>query len=250
MRSACSICCPRRVKFEEFKNLILFEDNHLLVVSKPTQLVTMGADADQPSLFKSAKQYIKQKYDKPGNVYLGVVSRLDSLVSGAIVFARTSKAAARLNEQFANGTVSKIYLAIVEGEVREKEKTLEDWIRKDDKAMRMRVVSSDSKKAKFAKLNFRRLISTSKCSLLAIQIETCRKHQIRLQMSNLGHPIKGDRKYDGECSFHRGIALHSWRLALQHPTLKETMNFEAPLPSYWRRLELVQKFDFDDFDFI
>lgn len=213
---------------------VLYEDNHLLVIDKPAGLVTMGSPAGEPSAVLLAADYLKRKYDKPGNVFVGVVSRLDRLVSGVLVFARTSKAAARLSEQFRERATTKHYLAWVEGNWDVPEGTeLTDWMSKNESAQRMITVAADGRDALLAKLKLHTLQSSRQRSLMAIELLTGRKHQIRLQLSQRGHPILGDRKYDASSRFPRGIALHSQRLVIKHPTRDEKLTFEAPTPEYW-----------------
>jgi 23S rRNA pseudouridine1911/1915/1917 synthase len=213
----------------------LYEDNHLLAIVKPAGLATMGVAADTPSLLKSAKEYIKRKYAKPGNVYLGVVSRLDAPVSGVVVFARTSKAAARLTEQFRSRAVKKIYWAIVEGVVEPESGVLENHLVRDEANHRMRIVGPGFPNAQHASLDYQRLkIVRKNLSLLEIELHTGRKHQIRLQLAEAGHPILGDRKYGSQRDFGGGIALHARRLSLEHPIRHEILEFQAPPPKTWR----------------
>jgi 23S rRNA pseudouridine1911/1915/1917 synthase len=214
---------------------IIYEDNHLLAVEKPAGLATMGAAEDQDTVLTLAKEYIKHRYHKPGNVYLGVVSRVDSLVTGVVLFARTSKAAARLSEQFRTYAVEKTYWAMVEGVVDPPEGALSDLIAKDEAHHCMRIVGIALPGAKLAKLNYRTLSTQKKCSLVEIELQTGRKHQIRLQMAHHGHPILGDRKYGSQQSFPAGIALHARRLTVMHPVKDERLVFEAPLPAAWHR---------------
>lgn len=214
---------------------ILYEDNHLLAVDKPAGLVTMGALANRPTLLNQAKGYIKARYNKPGNVYLGIVSRLDAPVTGVIVLARTSKAAARLTEQFRSAEVEKVYWALVDGELASNEETLVDYLGEDERHRRMRIVGSTVPGAKEARLAYRRLARIGNATLVEIQPATGRKHQIRLQLSHHGHPIYGDRKYGSRREFPNGIALHARRLTFLHPTTKETIKLTAPLPDAWRK---------------
>lgn len=218
---------------------ILHEDNHLLVVNKPAGLATMGVTGDEPSVVRIAKEYLKAKYQKPGNVYLGVVSRLDALVSGVLVLARTSKAAARLSEQFRERETSKIYWAIVERSPRSTSGELVHWMRKDERKQRMVVTAADTSGAQEARLRFRSLQKLKTGELLEIELLTGRKHQIRLQLSAAGAPILGDRKYGSNVSFPSGIALHARRLALVHPTTKEELEFVAPPPAPWHQLGIA-----------
>ncbi len=215
---------------------ILHEDNHLLVVNKPAGLATMGVTDDEPSVVRVAKEYLKEKYQKPGNVYLGVVSRLDALVSGVLVLARTSKAAARLSEQFRKRETSKIYWAIVERLPRSSSSELVHWLRKDERQQRMVVTAANATGAQEARLRFRSLQKLACGELLEIELLTGRKHQIRLQLATALAPILGDRKYGSEQSFPHGIALHARRLSLVHPTTKDELEFVAPLPAAWSKL--------------
>jgi 23S rRNA pseudouridine1911/1915/1917 synthase len=218
---------------------VLYEDNHLLLVNKPANLPTIGVGPDEPSLVKLAKSYIKQRFAKPGNVYLGVMSRLDAVVSGVVVLARTSKAAARLTEQFASREVEKTYWAIVSGEMRPAASQCLDWVVKDDRRARMTVVPAGTPGAREARLNYRQLKKLAQGSLLEIDLLTGRKHQIRVQLAARGCPVLGDRKYGGHGSgqvsgpFGPGIALHARRLTLRHPVRDERVEVEAPLPRYW-----------------
>ena len=212
---------------------VLFEDNHLLVLDKPALLPTMGVQEDQDSLLKQARSYIKQKYNKPGNVYLGVVSRIDSFVTGAVVFARTSKAAARLTRQFSQSQPEKKYLAIVPAKNCESDALLEHYVAKDEPNHRMMTVDSSHSAAKHARLEYKTIGEYGNDCLVEIRLMTGRKHQIRLQFSASGMPIVGDRKYGSKRPFVKGIALHSNRLTIEHPTSREPMTFTSQPPSYW-----------------
>jgi 23S rRNA pseudouridine1911/1915/1917 synthase len=214
---------------------VLHEDNHLLVLEKPAGLPTMGASAGQPSLVTWAKSYLKDKYHKPGNVYVGVVSRLDSLVSGLVVLARTSKAAGRLSEQFREGEVDKEYLALVEGHVDPPSAELVDWLRHDEPSRRVHVTVPSASGAKEARLTYERLGMVRDTSLLRVTLHTGRKHQIRVQLADCGHPLLGDEKYGSRRSFPHGIALHAARLAIRHPVRDEILRFESQPPSVWRK---------------
>ena len=194
----------------------------------------MGSPAGEPSAVALAGEYLKLKYDKPGNVFVGVVSRLDRLVSGVLALARTSKAAARLSEQFRERATEKHYLAWVEGDWDLPAGTeLSDWMSKNEAAQRMMIVAAGARDAQLATLKLHTLQSSRQRSLMAIELLTGRKHQIRLQLAERGHPILGDRKYDATSRFPHGIALHSQRLVLKHPTRDERLTFEAPTPNYW-----------------
>jgi 23S rRNA pseudouridine1911/1915/1917 synthase len=220
---------------------ILYEDNHLLVVNKPCGIATQGAEAGETSVVTLAKHDLKARYQKPGNVYLGVVSRLDSAVSGVLVLARTSKAAARLNEQFRSRKVEKLYWAVVAGESDPPASgACEDWIAKDERMQRMGIVEPSAPGAQLARLSFRRLARIQAGWLLEVSLETGRKHQIRLQLASRGLPILGDAKYGSQRRFpsraQPAIALHARRLALDHPVSKTRLDLTAPLPETWGRL--------------
>jgi 23S rRNA pseudouridine1911/1915/1917 synthase len=214
---------------------VLYEDNHLLAVVKPAGLPTMGTPGDRPTLLALAKEYVKRRYQKPGNVYLGVMSRLDAPVTGTVLLARTSKAAARLTEQFRNHTVEKLYWAIVEGVFDSPTGSFVDWLAHDDRHRRMHVVGPTVPGAKEARLAYRQVNAIKHDSWLEIELETGRKHQIRLQLSHHGHPVVGDRKYGSRQAFPEGIALHARRLTVSHPITDARLEFEAPLPEAWRR---------------
>ncbi|MEM7455192.1 MAG: RNA pseudouridine synthase [Planctomycetota bacterium] len=219
---------------------ILLEDNHLLVLNKPAPLATMGAAAGEPSLLEQAKDYIRRKYNKPGNVYLGVVSRLDSFVTGTVIFARTSKAASRISEQFRNGSIRKTYLAIVPHQSRFPEHgTLRHMIYKNDSRKRMFAVAEGNVPAQFAEqakraeLNYRTIKKSGDSRLIEIDLVTGRKHQIRAQLAAEGCPVTGDRKYASDESFKSGIALHCRSLQFLHPTLKTEVVAGCEPPNWW-----------------
>jgi 23S rRNA pseudouridine1911/1915/1917 synthase len=218
---------------------ILYEDNHLLAVVKPAGIPTMGVEPGRPSVLEMVRQDVKQRYAKPGNVYLGIVSRLDTPVSGVLVLARTSKAAARLAEQFRGGQVEKTYWALVEGVIEPAEGTLVDWLRADERHRFVRRVDASCPGAKQASLRYRRLRTlpygspSRQASLVEIALETGRKHQIRVQFSRRRHPVVGDRKYGSHVLFPAGIALHARRLVVAHPVRREPLELVAPLPPSW-----------------
>jgi len=214
---------------------ILFEDNHLLAVVKPAGLATMGVPGDRPSLLAQAKEYIKRRYRKPGNVYLGIVSRLDAPVTGVVLLARTSKAARRLTEQFRSQEVEKTYWALVERAIHPAEGTCRDWLAEDPRHRRMHVVASGEPQAKEAVLHYRRLAYIANNSLVEVCLETGRKHQIRVQLAQRGFPILGDRKYGAGQPWAEGIALHARCLRLCHPVGGEPLELVAPLPGIWRK---------------
>ncbi|XZE18066.1 RluA family pseudouridine synthase [Pirellulaceae bacterium SH449] len=222
---------------------IVFEDNHLLVVNKPTGWIVQGAQADQDSLLEKARTYLKQKYNKPGNVYVGVVSRLDGPVSGLVPLARTSKAASRLSEQIRNREMRKTYWAIVEGDTPEACGRLEHWLVRREADTVTRVATSSTAHAQQAILEYRVLGSirndqsstrlTQQNTWLEIELITGRKHQIRAQFSAIGNPIAGDVKYGSRLGFSPGVALHCRRLQFRHPTKPETLDLVAGVPQHW-----------------
>ena len=214
---------------------VLFEDNHLLAVNKPAGLPTMGVAEGKPSLLSAAKEYVRDRYNKSGNVYLGTVSRLDAPVTGVVLFARTSKAAARLTKQFRERHVDKIYWALVEAPLAEPTGELTNWLRKDERHRRVHACKEGSPGAQEARLSYRTLRRLGETDLLQIHLVTGRKHQIRVQLAERGNPILGDRKYGSDCTFPAGIALHARRLVVKHPTRDEEILVEARLPKSWRR---------------
>jgi 23S rRNA pseudouridine1911/1915/1917 synthase len=213
---------------------ILFEDNHLLVLDKPAGLVTQGAQANQPSLVEDARQYLKIKYHKPGNVFIGVVSRLDRQVSGVIVLARTSKAAARLNQQFSQGDVVKRYWALIPTAPSiPAQGALIHYVRKDELKQRMVAEVKPRADRQIAKLSYRVLGEKNHVRLVEVWLETGRKHQIRVQLAALGVPILGDTKYGSRRDFPVGIGLHSHVLEFEHPIQKNRLTFACSPPEYW-----------------
>lgn len=206
---------------------IIFEDNHIIVVEKTPNIPSQADKTGDIDMLSLAKNYIKQKYNKPGNVYLGLVHRLDRPVGGIMVFAKTSKAASRLSEEVRNKTFKKTYLAVVDGKFENSEGKLEDYLYKDERNNISKVVNSSKKNAKFAKLDYKVLVydEVKNLSLLEINLHTGRHHQIRVQLSNFGHSIFGDQKY-GTRGQGKQIALWAYKLQIVHPTTKEEMTFE------------------------
>jgi 23S rRNA pseudouridine1911/1915/1917 synthase len=218
----------------EYSLQVLYEDNHLLAVNKPAMLPTMGVGEDRPSLLAVAKEYIRTRYNKPGNVYLGIVSRLDAPVTGLVLLAKTSKAAARLSEAFRLRRVTKTYLAAVQGTPTPASRVLEHYLRKDERHRKVHATSQACPEAQLARLEYRVLNGGEDLALVEVNPETGRKHQIRVQLAKAGHAILGDRKYGSTFSFSPGIALHSLRLELEHHVRREPLRIEAPLPAAWR----------------
>ncbi len=215
---------------------ILHEDNHTIVVNKKASDIVQGDKTGDPALPDFIKGYLKEKYDKPGNVFCGVVHRLDRPTSGALVFARTSKALERLNEQFREKDTTKTYWAIVEKTPKVPAARLEDYLLKNEKQNKSYVTDAQKKGAKKAILSYKTLVKGDNFTLLEIALETGRHHQIRCQLANIGCIIKGDVKYGAKRSNSDGsIHLHARSLSFNHPTTKERIEITAPLPkeSVW-----------------
>lgn len=210
---------------------VLYCDNHLLFINKPAGLLSQADHSGDPDVLTLGKDYIKEKYDKPGKVFLGLVHRLDRPVSGIMVFARTSKAARRLFVQFKERTVEKRYLAIVHGTC-PVEGTCEHHLLKTNR--KVEIVDKTTKGAQFARLVYRRRASHNNYSLVEIQLATGRPHQIRVQMSAIGHPLLGDFRYGPDTAFDgKNIALHCYRLSLTHPTQNKTLQQTARPSATW-----------------
>ncbi len=224
---------------------VLYEDNHCLAVAKPAGLLTQGVPPGLPTLEGLAKAYLAQKYSKTGRVYLGIPHRLDRPVSGVLLFARSSKAASRLAEQFRDRTVRKVYWALVEpdlgGGLPPAEGVWEDWLLKNAEEAHTTVATPLTPHARLARLRFRRLSAAAEGALLELEPETGRMHQIRVQAATRGWPVQGDGQYGARQAFgpaaelprDRLIALHARSLTFLHPIRYEPVTVEAPLPLYW-----------------
>ena len=208
---------------------VLYEDNHLLVVEKPMNVPVQADISGDEDLLTACKGYIKERYQKPGEVYLGLVHRLDRPVGGVMVFARTSKAAARLTEQFSAHRTEKRYAAVVEG-FAPAEGNLFDYLLKNEATNTTAVVPAGTPGAKPARLSFRTLAREKGLSLLDVNLQTGRPHQIRVQLSHRGLPLKGDQRYNPGARVGEQIRLWAYALTLTHPTLKEPMTFYALPP--------------------
>ena len=205
---------------------VLYEDNHIIVVIKPYNIPSQSDKTNDIDMLSLVKEYIKEKYQKPGNVYVGLVHRLDRPVGGIMVFAKTSKAASRLSESIRNKSFSKTYLAVVNGKFEKQNGILENYLWKDEALNMSKVVSKDKKGAKLARLTYEVLAEKNDLSLVKINLETGRHHQIRVQFSNAGHSLYGDQKY-GKDSMGKQIALWAYRLEFKHPVKDEIMKLEA-----------------------
>jgi 23S rRNA pseudouridine1911/1915/1917 synthase len=214
---------------------VLYEDNHCLAVEKPAGLLTQGDATGDPNLVDWAKADLKRRYAKPGNVYVGLVHRLDRPVSGVVLLAKTSKAAARLSAQFREGTVEKTYLAVVEGRAPADEGEWTDRLAKD---ARRNVVATVAAGGTEARLAFRVLRRSARTTTLELRPITGRSHQLRVQLASRGLPIVGDRKYGATTPLRARdgglrIALHARELAFTHPTTGARRAVEAPVPADW-----------------
>jgi len=209
---------------------VLYEDNHLLAVNKPAGMLTMGDDTGDVTMVDVAREYLRRKYNKPGNVYVGVVHRLDRPVSGVLLFARTSKAASRLSDQFRRNAVQKIYRAVVDGQAAAATAELVDWLKKDRDSNLVTVVAEGTHGAQQAILRYRRVDRQSGFTHLEVEPQTGRSHQIRVQLSSRGMPIVGDGKYGSTHRRGGRIALHATQLTFQHPTRKEPITIDCPIP--------------------
>lgn len=212
---------------------VLFEDNHCLAVNKTAGWLSTHYQGQEETIDRLLKQYLKEKHHKPGNVYLGVVHRLDKPVSGVLLFARTSKAAARLSEQFRLGTVQKTYWAMVSGEVAAPEGKLRHWLRKNEALQRIECFGEPVRGAAQADLSWKCIVARHGRSWLELHPATGRRHQLRVQLAALGHPIIGDKQYGSKQPFHRVLALHARSLQFTHPTRGEELALVAELPETW-----------------
>jgi 23S rRNA pseudouridine1911/1915/1917 synthase len=205
---------------------ILYEDNHILVVEKPINVLTQADNTKDPDLLTMCKKYIKEKYNKPGNVYLGLVHRLDRVVGGVMVFAKTSKAASRLSEQIKKHEFKKTYYAVLCGKLKGKG-TLEDYLLKNEKTNTSYVNAN----GKLAILNYEVSKTINNLTLVKINLKTGRHHQIRVQFSSHGYPLYGDARYNKDYKVGEQIALFAKELEFIHPVTKELMKFSLPLPN-------------------
>lgn len=211
---------------------VVYEDNHIIIVNKQSGEIVQGDKTGDTPLSDIVKQYIKDKYNKPGNVFLGVVHRLDRPVSGLVVFAKTSKALSRLNEMFRTGDVHKTYWAIVKKNDIAPEATLTDWLTRNERQNKSYAHNREVPGAKKAVLSYKVRSVSDNYMLLEVRLMTGRHHQIRCQLAHMGCPIKGDLKYGSPRSNPDGsISLMSHRVEFVHPVSKETIAVEAPVPN-------------------
>lgn len=211
---------------------ILFEDNHLIAVWKPAGILVQGDDTGDTPLVDMVKEYVKQKFDKPGEVFLGCIHRIDRPVSGVVVFARTSKALERMNKLFETRQIEKIYWAIVKYRPEVHEQTLIHYLKKDTEKNKVRAYDKEVKESKKAVLSYKLLKYMDNHSLLEIKPETGRPHQIRIQLSTIDIPIKGDLKYGYPTpNADKSINLHARELRFEHPVTKEMIRITAAVPN-------------------
>ena len=222
---------------------VLYEDNHIIVVEKPVNIPSQGDKTGDIDLLTMVKEYLKEKYQKPGNVYVGLIHRLDRPVGGVMVFAKTSKAAARLSEQVREKQFQKTYLVICNGKMEINKGELQDYLWKNEQKNTSKVVKKETKNSKLAILEYEVLKYEPEINLsvLKILLHTGRHHQIRVQLSSRNHSIYGDQKYGGR-GHGKQIALWAYQLVLQHPITKEWMTFSS-IPEKigsWKILEDIK----------
>ena len=216
---------------------VLYEDNHIIVINKAAGEIVQGDKTGDKSLCDTMKQYIKEKYAKPGNVFIGLPHRLDRPVSGVVVFAKTSKALERLNTMFRDGNVKKIYWAITKGHPMPAEGEIDTWILRNEKMNKSFSYKKEVKGSKRALLCYRQIAASQNYNLIEVELKTGRHHQIRCQLASIGCPIKGDLKYGAQRSNPDGsISLHARYVEFTHPVSKELIQVTAPLPQdkLWR----------------
>lgn len=229
------------MNYELWTMQVLYEDNHLIAIAKKAGDIVQGDKTGDVPLSDMVKAYLKEKYHKPGEVFLGVVHRLDRPVSGVVLFARTSKALPRLNKMFAeHKAVRKTYLAIVANRPPESQGTLTHWLTRNEKLNLARAYDREVPNSKKAVLDYRVVAQSERYFLLEIELHTGRHHQIRCQLAKMGCPIRGDLKYGAPRSNPDGsISLHAWRMELEHPVSHIPITIEAPLPGerLWQEIK-------------
>jgi len=204
---------------------VIYEDNHIIVVEKPAGVPTQADYTKDPDMYNLVRDYIKEKYNKPGQAFVGIVHRLDRPVGGIMVFARTSKGASRLSEQIRNRTFIKIYLAEVNGHLKNKKGTLENYMIKNEKKNMSFIANKGDDNAKLALLDYEVIEEREETSIVKITLHTGRHHQIRVQFANIGHSLIGDNKYGKVVKGHSDVRLWGYLLKFKHPTKDEMMEF-------------------------
>ncbi len=221
--------------------IILHEDNHIIVVMKPQNVASCPDESGDDNLLDRVRRYLKETYQKPGNVYVGLVHRLDRPTGGVMVFAKTSKAAGRLSEQMKTGDFEKKYLAVLNGTPHEESATLTGWLKKNPVNNMVYLTPQGTDGAKLASLDYRILQEDGELALAQIKLHTGRSHQIRVQMAGIAHPVYGDMRYGGERAQKGKLALWAYSLAFTHPVTKERMLFMLEPPkgeTPWKRFDL------------
>ena len=209
---------------------ILHEDNHIIVVLKPQNMPCCEDESKDLDLLNAIKQYLKEKYNKPGNVYLGLVHRLDRPTGGVMVFAKSSKAAARLTEQMQNGDFEKKYYTVLVGKPKEEKATLCNYIKKNTVNNMVYICTQTEANAKYAELDYKVLDEKNGLTLTEVRLHTGRSHQIRVQMNNIGCPVYGDMRYGGEKAKKGYLSLWAYYLSFSHPVSKERLVFRVEPP--------------------
>lgn len=217
---------------KNFSDIVLYEDNHILIVNKPAGEIVQGDKTGDTPLSEKAKEYIKKKYNKPGQVYLGVVHRLDRPTTGVLIFARTDKALSRLNNMLRDHEIKKTYWAVVEGIPNELSGKLVNFLKKNPETNKSKVVSKKTSGAQEAILSYEHVASSDKYHLLEVKLQTGRHHQIRAQLAHIGCVIKGDLKYGARRSnSDASISLHARNVTFTHPVSQLKINISAPVPN-------------------
>ncbi|MDR1706847.1 RluA family pseudouridine synthase [Dysgonomonas sp.] len=219
---------------------VLYEDNHIIIINKTVSEIVQGDKTGDKPLSEIVKEYLKEKYNKPGNVFCGVTHRLDRPTSGIVVFAKTSKALARLNDMFKSKEISKTYWAVVKEMPKPIEGTLQHYLVRNEKQNKSYAYDSEKPDSKLAILHYKLIARSDKYNMLEIDLQTGRHHQIRCQLAKIGCPIKGDLKYGADRSNpDGGISLHARKISFVHPVSKEPVEVIAPIPddNLWRALE-------------
>ena len=222
---------------------ILHEDNHIIVVMKPQGLASCGDESGDDNMLEQVRRYVKETYNKPGNVYIGLVHRLDRPTGGVMVFAKTSKAASRLAEQMRNGDFEKKYLAVLVGTPKEPKGTLVNYLKKNPVNNMVYICTQTTDGAKLASLDYRVLEEKGGYCLADIKLHTGRTHQIRVQMAGISHPVYGDMRYGGESAKKGNLALWAYSLTFTHPVTKERLRFmlEPPADSVpWKNFDVAK----------
>ena len=225
---------------------IVYEDNHIIVVLKPQGVPTCGDESGDDSLLEGVRRYLKVTYEKPGNVYVGLIHRLDRPTGGVMVFAKTSKAASRLSEQMRGGDFEKKYFTVLVGTPKEPQKTLVNYLKKNPVNNMVYLCPPTTDGAKMASLDYRVLQEREGLCLAEVRLHTGRTHQIRVQMAGMGHPVYGDMRYGGENAKKGWLALWAYSLSFTHPVTKERMRFMVQPPADnvpWKYFDLDKPFE-------